>query len=100
MEQTEIANFAGLFGTVESREDAPGVYTHTFTPPTLSAEDITAFVNSVRTHASDPETILVSRKVIHKLRKMAAEARRDNRTRLRRRRQRRAAQRRHERGRR
>lgn len=82
----------------ESHETAPGVYTHTVTPPALTVEDITAFVNSVRPYASDPETIFVSRATMHGIRKAASQGKRDHRVQLRKRRQRRAAQRRHERG--
>ena len=84
----------------ESREDAPGVYTHTFTSQNMAMEDVAATLNAVRVQTSNLGTLLISQETMRQIRKVQAQARRDHRVQLRKRRQRRAQQRRHERGRR
>lgn len=81
----------------ESHEDAPGVWTHTYAPPVLTAEDITAFINSLR-QGIEAGTIIISRESMHQIRKAAAQGKRYHRMQLLKRRQRRARQRRRERG--
>lgn len=94
----DIEALLGL--AAESREDAPGVYTHTFTPPNMAMEDVAATLNAVRVQTSNLGTLLISQETMRQIRKVQAQSRRDHRVQLRKRRQRRAQQRRHERGRR
>lgn len=82
----------------ESREDAPGVWTHTFTPPNMAMEDVAATLNAVRVQTSNLGTLLISQETMRQIRKVQAQARRDHRMQLRKSRQRRTQQRRHERG--
>lgn len=101
-----MIDLEALFGQSESHETAPGVWTHTFTPPYWKVTE--TFVNReaadiiraiLAEYKLDAETVLARPKELRALCKLRAQVRRTHRTQLRKRRQRRAAQRKHHQGR-
>lgn len=101
-----MIDLEALFGQSESREDAPGVWTHTFTPPywkvteTFVNREAADIMRAICTQYDlSPEMIIVRPAYRHKLIRLRAQGKRTHRMQLRKRRQRRARQRKHHQGR-